>query len=144
MTLAKAGAAVATVAAFFAASTAHLSAERVDKVERATAQFLVELEGIELREYSDVAGYATCGVGHLKQPGERCPSTLPEAMKLLAVDQKNSSLYRGVTSKTVCKTVSRGTGVHLQCRVWPVEDINGKVATGRGVSRLRAGRDEPI
>lgn len=141
---AKAGATVATVAALFAASTAHLGAERVDKVERATAQFLIELEGIELREYSDVAGYATCGVGHLKQPGERCPSTLPDAMKLLAVDQKNSSLYRGVTSKTVCQTVHRGAGVRLQCRVWPMEDINGKVASGRGFNRLRAGRDEPI
>lgn len=79
--------------AVLASGTAIFQAQRVDPVERAALSFLVELEGIELREYDDGAGYRTCGVGHVMTTGEKCPSTVESALQLLADDyRKKSSL----------------------------------------------------
>lgn len=80
--------AVAVVAAVLAAIT---QLQSVDPVERAALSFLVELEGVELREYDDGAGVRTCGVGHVMQPGELCPKTVEGALKLLADDYRKKS-----------------------------------------------------
>lgn len=118
----KALAAVAVVSAL-AGTTATLVATD-DTIDRAATQFLVELEGIELVPYHDVAGLKTCGVGHLLKKGERCPETLPAAMKLLADDQKNGRVYQTPAGRTTCVAVRGDGGVRLQCRMHAVQPLN--------------------
>lgn len=134
----------AAAAALAIAGVATFKAIEVDPVERATAQVLIELEGIELRPYTDIAGYRTCGVGHLAKPGEVCPSDLTGAMKLLASDQKNAYLHSAVVATTVCKAVDRDSGLRRQCRVQGLGDIDGAKTFGRWADRLRTGRDGTV
>lgn len=134
----------ASLAALALAGAAIFKAATVDPIERATAQVLIELEGIEIRPYTDIAGYRTCGVGHLAKPGEVCPNDLAGAMKLLASDQKNAFLHSPVVATTVCKAVDSNSGLRLQCRVQGVGDIDGAKTIGRWANRLRTGRDGTV
>lgn len=85
---AKAAAAGGAVGAI--ALTALLAHGSGDSVDRASDKLLVELEGLTLVQYADVGGIGTCGVGHVLEPGERCPETLGEALALLARDRKKA------------------------------------------------------
>ena len=119
----KALGAVAVVSAL-AVTTATMIATD-DPIERAATRFLVELEGIELLPYDDVAGIKTCGVGHVLKKGEHCPKTLQAAMKLLADDQKNERVHQTPAGRITCLPIRRASGVRLQCRMHAMEQING-------------------
>ena len=119
--------AVAVVAAI-AATIATLTVND-DPIDRAATQFLVELEGIELVPYNDVAGIKTCGVGHVLRKGERCPQTLQAAMTLLADDQKNERVHPTLQERIACVAIRGRSGVRLQCRVHAIQRVNSAAIT---------------
>lgn len=134
----------AGVAVSVLALTALIGHSDVDPIDKASMQLLVELEGISLVTYIDDAGFGTCGVGHLLKPGEKCPSTLGEAMKLLAKDTRSESLRKGDGIITHCEPNRSEGGVYLQCRMRRVQAKHGTQVNQRGLASVSSGRYEQI